>query len=80
MKKIVIIGGGFAGIWSALGAMRHCLLLGKSKEVEILLINRDEYHGLRPRYYENELEKTRIPLEQLFKLFKKKIRFMSMTA
>lgn len=65
MKKIIVIGGGFAGIWSSLGAMRQCKLLGKSDEVEILLINKDAYHGLRPRYYESELDKTRIPLEQI---------------
>lgn len=65
VKKILIIGGGFAGVWSALAAMRHCILLNKTKEVEITLINKDAYHGLRPRFYEEDLSQTRIPLEKI---------------
>ncbi|MFA6058551.1 MAG: FAD-dependent oxidoreductase [Taibaiella sp.] len=65
IKKILIIGGGFAGVWSALSAMRHCILLNKEKELEITLINKDNYHGLRPRFYEEDLSKTRIPLEKI---------------
>ncbi|MDF1653665.1 MAG: FAD-dependent oxidoreductase [Coxiellaceae bacterium] len=62
MKRIVIIGAGYGGVWSALSAARHLDLLGKAEEVEVVLINRDEYHGVRPRFYETELDQLRVPL------------------
>ncbi len=33
MKKLVIIGGGFAGLWAAFGATRKAKLLNKNKQV-----------------------------------------------
>lgn len=66
MKRIVIIGGGFAGLWSAVGAARklHELQIPED-EVEIMVINRDAYLGLRPRYYEKDPHNYRIPLSQV---------------
>lgn len=66
MKKILIIGAGFSGVWAALAAMRHCKLLKKEKEFDITVINKDNYHGLRPRFYEEELSATRISLDKIF--------------
>ena len=65
VNKILIIGAGFAGVWSALAAKRHCLLLNKDKEFEITVINKDHYHGLRPRFYEEDLSKTRVSLDKI---------------
>jgi NADH dehydrogenase len=65
MKKVFIIGGGFAGVWSALGAARLARELTIDQKVEITLINKDEYHGLRPRFYEEDLSKTRIHLSKI---------------
>lgn len=65
IKKLLIIGGGFAGVWAALSAMRHLRILNKQHEVEITLINKDDYHGLRPRFYEEDLSQTRVPLEKI---------------
>ncbi len=67
IKKIVIIGGGFAGVWSALAAMRHCHLL--NKKCEITLVNKDPYHNLRPRFYETDLTPTRIALDKILTPF-----------
>ncbi len=66
MKRIIIIGGGFAGIWSAVGAARqlHELQI-KENEVEVILINRDPYLGLRPRFYEKNPKNYRVPLSQV---------------
>lgn len=64
MKKIVIIGGGFAGLWAAFSAVRAIKMYGLENKVEVLLINKDKYHGLRPRFYEYDLESTRISLEK----------------
>ncbi len=63
MKKIVIIGGGFAGLWTAFSAVRLAKLNNLEDKIDITLINKDPYHGLRPRYYENDLSNTRIRLE-----------------
>lgn len=66
MKRIVVIGGGFAGLWSAAGAVRKLDELGIGPEqVEVVLINRDAYHGIRVRYYEQDLSQVRAPLDQV---------------
>jgi len=63
MKRIVVVGGGFAGMWGALAAARKTDLSGVSaNNVEISLINRDGFHCIRPRLYENDLTEARIPL------------------
>jgi NADH dehydrogenase len=65
-KRIVVLGGGFAGLWSAVGAARHLDQLGvPSTEVEITLINRDAFHGIRVRNYEADLAQVRIPLDDV---------------
>ncbi len=64
MKHLVIAGGGFAGFWSAMSAVRQATQLGKREELKITLINRNEYLGIRPRFYEAELERTRVPLNK----------------
>jgi NADH dehydrogenase len=69
IKKLLIIGGGFAGVWAALAAMRHLSILGKTTLVEITLINKDAYHGLRPRFYEEDLSQTRVPLKKILSPF-----------
>jgi NADH dehydrogenase len=64
MKSIVVIGGGFAGLWSAIGAARkrHELGLGPD-EVSLTLVSRDGYLGVRPRFYEPDLSEVRVPLD-----------------
>lgn len=66
MQRIVIIGGGFAGLWSAAGAARKLDELGVGAEqVEIVLVNVDAYHGIRVRFYETDLSRVRVPLDQV---------------
>jgi NADH dehydrogenase len=60
MKNIVVIGGGFAGLWSAATAARNLNLIGA--DANITLINPDPYHYIRVRNYEENLHETRIPL------------------
>lgn len=60
MKNIVVIGGGFAGLWSAASAARNLHQMGV--EANITLINPDPFHCIRVRNYEEDLEETRIPL------------------
>lgn len=62
IQHLVIIGGGFAGFWGAMSAVRQARELEKLDELKITLISKDEYHGIRPRFYEGELAGTRIPI------------------
>lgn len=62
MQHLVIIGGGFAGFWSAMSAVRQGQELGKLDELKITLIAKDEYHSIRPRFYEPDFAEVRIPL------------------
>lgn len=66
-KKLIIIGGGYAGFWSAMSAIRQSRALGKSEQLSITLINLDPYLTMRPRLYETSLEGIRVELEQYLK-------------
>jgi NADH dehydrogenase len=53
MSRIVIVGGGFAGIWSAAGAARLRRQQGLSpNDLQIILIDPQEHMVIRPRLYE----------------------------
>lgn len=65
-KRIVVLGGGFAGLWSAVGAARALDELGvRPDAVEVTLVNRDAYHVIRVRNYEPDLREVRIPLDDI---------------
>ncbi|MBI0331300.1 NAD(P)/FAD-dependent oxidoreductase [Burkholderia plantarii] len=64
-KRIVVIGAGFAGMWSALGAAR--LLDGHSRtDVEIVVIAPEPVLHVRPRLYEKNPGAMKAPLLALF--------------
>ena len=63
-QRLLVLGGGFAGLWSALSAARQRDQLGLGPDaVEVLLVNRDAFHGIRVRNYEADLSALRVPLE-----------------
>ncbi|KEF43333.1 MAG: NADH dehydrogenase [Cyanobium sp. CACIAM 14] len=63
-QRILVLGGGFAGLWSALSAARQLDACGIAPEaVEVLLVNRDGFHSIRVRNYESDLSQARVPLE-----------------
>jgi len=65
-KQIVVLGGGFAGLWSTVGAARKLDELGYGPEAaEVTLVNRDGYHGIRVRNYEADLSAVRVPLDDV---------------
>jgi NADH dehydrogenase len=65
-KQILVLGGGFAGLWSAVGAARKLDELGESAgAVEVTLVNRDPFHGIRVRNYEPDLSPVRVPLDDV---------------
>ena len=65
-KQIVVLGGGFAGLWSAVGAARKLDELGLGPaDAQVTLINRDAFHCIRVRNYEAGLANVRVPLDEV---------------
>ncbi|HEX7386215.1 MAG TPA: FAD-dependent oxidoreductase [Castellaniella sp.] len=66
MKNIVVIGGGFGGLWSAVGAARELdeLHVGPD-QVAITLIEKNDFHSIRVRNYEENLGVTIVPLKKV---------------
>ena len=64
MKKLVIVGGGFAGVWAALqaSAVRH--RANATRRFSITLVSRDPWLTIRPRLYEDSLDGVRVPLAE----------------
>src|SRR5262249_28135138 len=65
-KQILVLGGGFAGLWGALGAARKLDELGAGTDAaQVTLVNRDPYHSIRVRNYETDLSGVRVPLDDV---------------
>jgi NADH:ubiquinone reductase (H+-translocating) len=62
MKKILVLGAGFAGLWSAVGAARKLAELNAGTEIEVTMVNRTPYHNIRVRNYEADLSDVCVPL------------------
>ncbi|MEN5126578.1 MULTISPECIES: NAD(P)/FAD-dependent oxidoreductase [Pseudomonas] len=77
MKQILIIGAGFAGLWSALSAIRQLDLNG-SKGVEVTLLAPQAELHVRPRFYEPDVHTLAAPLQALFDAVN--VRFVEGTA
>lgn len=65
-KQIVIIGAGFAGLWSALSAKRLIKLRNEEDRVKVLVIAPEPFLVVRPRLYEAKAAGMRHPLGELF--------------
>ncbi|MFG6200899.1 NAD(P)/FAD-dependent oxidoreductase [Nonomuraea sp. JJY05] len=61
MAHVVIIGGGFAGVWSAAGAA----LARGAADLRITLISPNEHLVLRPRLYEPEPDLAKVELARI---------------
>jgi NADH dehydrogenase len=61
VSDIVVLGSGFAGLWTALGAARRLDELGVD-DVAITMLSSQPYHDIRVRNYEADLTPCRIPL------------------
>ena len=63
MKRIVVLGGGFAGLIAAVGAARKLTELSIPRsDIAVSLVNRDAFHSIRVRNYETDLSDVRVPL------------------
>lgn len=66
MKRIVVLGAGFAGLIAAAGAVRKLAELGVSRDqVRVTVVNRDAWHSIRVRNYESDLSDVRVPLDDV---------------
>lgn len=63
MQRIVVLGAGFAGLWSAVGAARALDRRGIGPDrVGVTVVNATPWHSIRVRNYEADLSATRVPL------------------
>jgi NADH:ubiquinone reductase (H+-translocating) len=66
MQRILVLGAGFAGLWSAIGAARALDERGIGQgRVEVVVVNATPWHSIRVRNYETDLSGTRLPLADL---------------
>jgi NADH:ubiquinone reductase (H+-translocating) len=66
MYDLLIIGGGFAGVWSAIAAARAREEIGYGPaSVGIALVSRDPYLTIRPRLYEADLTGVQVSLDSV---------------
>jgi hypothetical protein len=63
VQRIVVLGGGFAGLWSAIGAARALDERGMGPDrVQVTVMNATRWHCIRVRNYEADLSDVRVPL------------------
>ena len=63
MQRIVVLGAGFAGLWSAIGAARALDERGiGADQMEVVVVNATPWHSVRVRNYEADLSGVRVPL------------------
>ena len=60
MQEIVVAGGGFAGLWASLAAVRELECAGATARVS--LVSADPFLVIRPRLYEPDPEQMRVDL------------------
>ncbi|HEX3522992.1 MAG TPA: FAD-dependent oxidoreductase [Stellaceae bacterium] len=66
--RILVLGAGFAGLWSAAGAARALDEFGIGREaVQVTVLNRDQWHAIRVRNYERDLSGVRVALDEVLK-------------
>ncbi len=66
MSSILIIGGGFAGVWAAAGAKRLAHSSGLSEpDVDVTLVDASDDMVIRPRLYEDDPQSYRVALDRV---------------
>ncbi|SAK54187.1 FAD-dependent pyridine nucleotide-disulfide oxidoreductase [Caballeronia pedi] len=64
-KRILVVGAGFAGMWSALSAARLIDQHGRT-DIEVVLIAPEPHLHVRPRLYEENAARMKAPLLDIF--------------
>jgi NADH dehydrogenase len=66
VKRILVLGAGFAGLIAAAGAARKLAELKISKDdIAVTIVNRDPWHSIRVRNYETDLSDVRVALDDV---------------
>src|SRR4051794_16349792 len=66
MAEIIVIGGGFSGVWSAAGAARVRSVSGEAgSDLSITLVSGGDDLVIRPRLYEADPHSMRVPLDRV---------------
>ncbi|MET7508131.1 FAD-dependent oxidoreductase [Streptomyces albidoflavus] len=66
MKNILVVGGGFAGVWSAAGAVRTLRAHGvPAGEIRVTLVSAGDDLVIRPRLYEADPGSMRVALDRV---------------
>jgi NADH:ubiquinone reductase (H+-translocating) len=66
VKRIVVLGAGFAGLIAAVGAARKLAELRINRsDIAVTIVNRDKWHSIRVRNYETDLSDVRVPLDDV---------------
>src|SRR5689334_7562050 len=66
MPQILIVGGGFAGLWAAAAAVRQRRTFGSTAaDLHVTVIDPGDHLVIRPRLYESDPARMRIPLDRL---------------
>ncbi|QYN23244.1 NAD(P)/FAD-dependent oxidoreductase [Amycolatopsis sp. DSM 110486] len=66
MSRILIVGGGFAGVWSAASAVKLRQERGLSeKDLQVTVVNAGDDMVIRPRLYEADPDRMRVPLDRV---------------
>jgi NADH dehydrogenase len=66
VKRILVLGAGFAGLIAAAGAARKLAELKISKDdIAVTVVNRDPWHSIRVRNYETDLSDVRVALDDV---------------
>jgi NADH:ubiquinone reductase (H+-translocating) len=65
-SDVLVLGGGFAGVWAAAGAMRvRREARAANSEVRVTLVDGGDDMVIRPRLYEAAPEQMRVPLDRV---------------
>lgn len=64
MSDVLVVGGGFAGVWCAAGVVRTCRGASDSA-VRVTLVDAADDMVIRPRLYEDDPHRMRVPLDRV---------------
>ena len=65
MAKVIVVGGGFAGVWAALAASSQ--RMRAARPLDIAVVSRDRWLTIKPRLYEEDVSDTRVPLDDVLR-------------
>src|ERR1700739_5105385 len=68
MQRVLVLGAGFAALWTAIRGARKLDEIGIGPDrVEVPVVDRSAWHSIRVRNYEADLDGTRVPLDDVLR-------------